>query len=690
MSRDIALDRVRNLGVMAHIDAGKTTLTERMLFFTGRIHRLGEVHHGTATTDFTPEEQAMGITINAAAVTTHWSVTDGPRAGQRHRFNVIDTPGHVDFTMEVERSLRVLDGAVAVFDAARGVEPQSETVWRQADRYGVPRIAFVNKVDKPGADLAMCLDSMRRRLGARPVAVQLPVEEGGALVGIIDLVRDRCFVYDDATGRTFVATDVPASHREAATRARAELIEACAECDPSLTDRFLAEGPGSITADEIELALRRATIEGRLVPVLCGSALKNRGVQMLLDAVVKYLPSPADRPSVQGTHPDTGAALERSVRDDGPVCALAFKVVSDPSQGTLTFLRVYAGTVRPGMSLLDVNRGKTERVRRLVRVHAQEREDLDEAPAGSIVAVLGWHLVRTGTTLCSVDDPMALEGLHLPEPMVEVALEPRTAADSDRLANGLARMALEDPSLHVGADPESGQTLLKGMGELHLEIVVERLRREHRAEVTMGEPRVAFRETVRGAGHADYRHVRRNGGPGQFAHVVLSVEPGARGSGLEFTSEVAGGAIPVEFVPSIEKGVRGAMSRGVASEHPMVDVRVRLLDGAFHKVDSSGPAFEIAGSLAFQEAAKKAGIVELEPMMSVEVLVPEEFVGEALASVQSRRGSVHDLRRREVLHVIDAEVPLARLFGYVTELRSRTQGRGSASMVFSRYEEARR
>jgi elongation factor G len=682
MPRDITLDRVRNIGVMAHIDAGKTTITERVLLFTGRIHRAGEVHHGTTAMDFSPEEQAMGITINAAATTTHWAVREGARAGQRHQINVIDTPGHVDFTMEVERSLRVLDGAVAVFDAARGVEPQTETVWRQADRYGVARIAFVNKVDKPGADLAMCLDSMRRRLGVRPVAVQLPLD-----AGLIDLVRDRAVTYDDESGRTFTVSEVPASHREAATRAREQLIEACAECDPSLTDAYLTGGPGAITADDIESALRRATIEGRLVPVLCGSALKNRGIQMLLDAIVRYLPSPQDLPAVEGTHPDTGAALVRPPRDDAPVCALAFKVVSDRAQGTLTFVRVYAGTLRPGMTLLDTRRGRTERVGRLVQVHADERTALAEAPAGSIAAVLGWRDVRTGTTLCAVDEPMVLAGLTIPEPMVEVALEARTPGDSDRMTAGLARLALEDPSLHVGTDPESGQTLLKGMGELHLEIVVERLRREHRAEVRVGEPRVAYRETVRGAGEATYRHVRQEGGTGQFAHVALSVEPGARGSGLVFTDDTVGGVIPKGYIPSIEKGVRGAMERGVATGHPMVDVRVRLLDGSFHKVDSSGPAFEIAGSRAFQEAAKAAGVVGLEPVMSVEVTVPEDFVGEGLASVQSRRGTVRDLRSLGPLRVIDAAVPLARLFGYVTELRSRTQGRGSAVMAFSHYDE---
>jgi elongation factor G len=685
MPRDIALDRVRNIGVMAHIDAGKTTVTERVLLFTGRIHRSGEVHHGTAAMDFSPEEQAMGITINAAATTTHWAVRDGARAGQRHRVNVIDTPGHVDFTMEVERSLRVLDGAVAVFDAARGVEPQTETVWRQADRYGVARIAFVNKVDKPGADLARGIDAMRRRLGARPVAVQLPLD-----AGVIDLVRDRAFVYDDETGRTYAVTEVPASHREAATRARAELIEACAECDPSLTDAYLSLGPDAVSADDIERALRRATLEGKLLPVLCGSALKNRGIQMLLDAIVNYLPSPQDLPAVVGTHPDTGAAMARPARDDGPVVALAFKVVSDRAQGTLTFVRVYAGTMRPGMTLRDTRRGRTERVGRLVRVHADEHEAMDEAPAGSIAAVLGWRDVRTGTTLCSDDDPMVLAGLTVPEPMVEVALAPRSAADSDRMSHGLARLALEDPSLRVGADPESGQTLVKGMGELHLEIVVERLRREHRAEVRVGEPRVAYRETVRGAAEATYRHVRQEGGTGQFAHVALSVEPGARGSGLVFSDDTVGGAIPKGFVPSIEKGVRGAMDRGVASGHPMVDVRVRLLDGSAHKVDSSGPAFEIAGSRAFQEAAMAAGVVGLEPVMAVEVTVPEDFVGEGLASVQSRRGAVRDLTARGPLRVIDATVPLARLFGYVTELRSRTQGRGSAVMAFSHYEETQR
>jgi elongation factor G len=512
MPRDIALDRVRNIGVMAHIDAGKTTITERVLFFTGRIHRKREVHHGNTAMDFSPEEQAMGITINAAATTTHWAVRDG---------------------------------AVAVFDAARGVEAQTETVWRQADRYGVARIAFVNKVDKPGADLAMCLESMRRRLGARPVAVQLPLD-----AGLIDLVRDRAVVYDD-TGRTFVVTAVPAEHRAAATRAREQLIEACAECDPSLTDAYLAGGPDAVSADDIERALRVATIAGRLVPVLCGSVLKNRGIQMLLDAVVNYLPSPHDLPAVEGTHPDTGLALVREARDDGPVCALAFKVVSDRAQGTLPFLRVYSGTVRPGMALLDTRRGRTERVGRLVLVHADERESIDEAPAGAIAAVLGWRDVRTGTTLCSADEPMPLVGLTIPEPMVEVALEPRTAGDSDRMTAGLARLAHEDPSLHVGTDPESGQTVVKGMGELHLEIVV---------------------------------------------------------------------------------------------------------------------------------------VIGLEPVMAVEVTVPEDCVGEALASVQSRRGTVRDLRARGASRVVDAAVPLARLFGYVTELRSRTQGRGSAVLAFSRYD----
>jgi elongation factor G len=687
MSRDIPLERVRNLGIMAHIDAGKTTLSERILYYTGRIHQMGEVHHGNTRLDHHPLEQKKGITIMSAATTAHWAPTRGLYEGVNHRLQLIDTPGHFDFTVEVERSLRVLDGAVAVFDAAHGVEPQSETVWRQADRYGVPRLAFINKMDKVGADFERSVESLVTRLHAPVLVVQLPYGEGGDHRGVIDLVHRRAYVFDERSdGRRYVAVEVPSELKDAVELRREHLVERCAELDPTLTDRYLESGASSITTDEIERAIRRATLALEAVPVLCGSAFKNKGVQMLLDAVVKYLPSPADLRPVQGTDARTGEAVERPGRDDAPVCALAFKLVNDRNAGALTFLRVYSGTLRAGMAVVNATRDRRERVGRLVRMHADEQEEVTEAPAGSIVAAIGLRETRTGDTLCDPRSPVVLQSITVPEPVVTLAVETRDAANSERLATGLARLCLEDPSLAVATDEETGQTLLKGVGELHLEIVLDRLRTEYKVEARAGKPRVAWRETLGGSATVTWRHSVQSGGPGQFAVVVVEVAPGERDTGLVFSDETRGGVIPREFVQSVERGIRAAMERGIRNGRPVVDVRVKLIDGATHPVDSNAVAFEIAGSRAFQEAARQAGMVLLEPVMAVEVTTPDEFLGESLASVQSRRGHVRGITAQRGAQVIEAEVPLASLFGYVGDLRSRTQGRAGATLRFARYE----
>ncbi len=686
MSRTTRIERYRNIGIMAHIDAGKTTLTERILFFTGRIHAMGEVHAGSTELDWMEQEKKRGITITSAATTAFWKPQRGLFAGSAHRINILDTPGHVDFTIEVERSLRVLDGAVAVFDASQGVEPQSETVWRQADRHGVPRIAFLNKMDKVGADFAMCLQSIRQRLGAWPVPVQLPIGSGPEFRGLVDLLRMRAFFFDEETGAPGEARDIPEPLRAEAEALRLRLIEACAEVEASVLHKYVEGRLEELTVEELERALRLGTLRRKLVPVLSGAAFKNKGVQMLLDGVVTYLPAPSDLPAVEGVEPQTQVRLTRAPAEEEPVCALAFKLMHDKAVGNIVFLRVYSGTLRTGMAVLDTRTGRRERVGRLMFMHANKREEVEEVHAGDICAALNLRDVRTGDTLCAPEAPVVLEALHFPEPVIQLAVEARSRAEQPKMEEGLLRLAAEDPSLRVSVDPETGQQLLSGMGELHLEIVVDRLRTEYGVEARVGQPKVAYRETLRQRVRQEYRHVRQTGGPGQYAHVVLEVGPAPRGSGLVFGDDTRGGVIPRELVPSIEKGVAGAMQRGVLAGFPVVDVEVRLVDGSTHVRDSTPQAFATAGSLAFQEAARVAGVQLLEPVMDVEVTTPEEFLGDVLGDLSARRGRVRGMEASGSVRRVSALVPMAHLFGYVTGLRGRTQGRATASMRLATYE----
>jgi len=683
------LNKVRNIGIMAHIDAGKTTTTERILFYTGITHKIGEVHDGAATMDWMEQEQERGITITSAATTAFWSALTGPLKDVKHRVNIIDTPGHVDFTIEVERSLRVLDGAVAVFDGGNGVEPQSETVWRQADRYKVPRIAFMNKMDKVGADFNMCVESMRERLGANPVPVQLPLGEEDKHRGIIDLVGMKAVVFDEESrGQRFEVIDIPEEFREAAEFARASLIEAVADVDDVVGEKFLNDDIAGITDDEIHAALRKGTIAFKLVPVLCGSAFKNKGVQQLLDAVVNYLPAPADIPVKVGRHPTKDIEVSREPKDSAPFSALAFKLMNDKFVGNLTFIRVYSGYLETNSAVLNSSRGKHERVGRLLLMHANDREDIKDIFAGVIAAVQGLRDTRTGDTLCDDKHPIVLEKMTFPEPVISIAIEPRTKADQDKMGVGLQKLAMEDPSFRVNTDEESGQTLIAGMGELHLEILVDRLKREYKVEANTGKPEVAYRERVKKpVTNVEGKYIRQSGGRGQYGHVVIDLAPGEPGSGFTFVNDITGGIIPKEFVPSIEKGIREALTRGVLAGYPVIDAVARLHDGSYHDVDSSTSAFEIAGSMAFQEAAKKAGIVILEPVMSLEVVTPDQFMGDVIGDLNSRRGQVRGMSARgKGAQVIEATVPLANMFGYVTDLRSRTQGRAASSMHFSHYD----
>ncbi|ATB48378.1 elongation factor G [Corallococcus macrosporus] len=686
MSRHTRIERYRNIGIMAHIDAGKTTLTERVLFFTGRIHSVGEVHDGSTELDWLPQEKQRGITITSAATTAFWQPRQGPGAGVPHRLNILDTPGHVDFTIEVERSLRVLDGAVAVFDASQGVEPQSEAVWRQADRYGVPRIAFLNKMDKVGADFAMSVASIQARLGARPVAVQWPLGEGSEFRGLVDLVRMRAVTFDAEDGTFVEGQAVPEAVRAEVEAQRLRLIEVCADADATVLEKFVEGRLDAITVEDLERALRAGTLTRMLVPVLCGSAFKKKGVQMLLDAIVNYLPAPSDLPAVEGFVPGSEERVSRPVSDSGPPAALAFKLMSDKAVGGIVFLRVYSGTLRAGTVLLNPATGKRERVGRLMFMHANRREEVAEVHAGDICAALGLKGVRTGDTLCDPAAPVVLESLGAMEPVVQLAVEARSPAELTKLEDGLHRLAAEDPSLKVGVDPESGQVLLSGMGELHLEVVVDRLRTEYGVEARVGQPKVAWRDTLRCQVRQEYRHVRQSGGPGQYARVVLDVGPAPRGAGLVFTDDTRGGTIPKELVPAIEKGVAGAMARGVRDGVPLVDVEVRLVDGDTHVRDSTPQAFAVAGSLALQEAVRRAGVRQLEPVMEVEVTTPEEYLGEVLGDLAARRGRVLGMEARGVARLVSARVPMASLFGYVTGLRGRTQGRAQASMRLGAYE----
>ncbi len=680
MPRIIPTTRLRNIGIMAHIDAGKTTCAERILFFTGRVRAPGEVHRGTTQLDHLPQERAKGITITSAATTVSWTPQSGIHEGVEHRIQLIDTPGHIDFTIEVERCLRVLDGAVFVLDAASGVECQSETVWHQAVRHGIPRLAFLNKVDKPGADVAMCLGDLRERLGARPVLLTFP-GTGGLL---LDALRQRGIAFDDDAGRQFhvvPGSDLSDDDRRAVDLAHARLVEACADFDDEVFEAFCRGAAlSSISPIALERAMRAGTLSGGLLVVLCGSALKNRGIQQLLDAVVAYLPSPVDLPPVSGTEPgDENAIVLRPPRDDAPFTGLAFKTVSDRSAGVVTFVRIYSGTLTAGTEVRVLPRDTRERVRRMFVLHADSREEITEAHTGAIVAIAGLRSARTGDTLCAAGSPpLVLERILAPEPVIQIAIEPATADDRDRFGEAIGRMLVEDPSLQVSSHPDTGQTILAGMGQLHLEITVDRLRTDHGVSVAMGKPEVAYRETIAAPARAEYRYIKQPGGSGQYAVVTLTVAPGPRGSGITFVDETVGGVIPREMIPGVEKGVRGAASRGVFAGFPVVDVVVKLVDGAFHAKDSSPAAFEIAGSLGFQRAVRAAGAVLLEPMTAVEVTVPEDLTGDVVGDLASRRGVVKSISPRGHGVVIGARAPLGAMFDWISRLRGLTSGRGSA------------
>jgi elongation factor G len=686
VAREIAIEQTRNIGIMAHIDAGKTTVTERILFYSGVNYKIGEVHEGAATMDWMVQEQERGITITSAATNCFWRPDAGPNVGIQHRINIIDTPGHVDFTIEVERSLRVLDGAVAVFDGGNGVEPQSETVWRQADKYNVPRIAFINKMDKVGADFDMCVASMRQKLGAVAVPLQMPLGAEENFRGVIDLVRMEAALYDEESkGQKFSWGPIPADELARATTMREAMIEACADMDDAIMERFLAGELQKITAPELYRALRAGTLAFKFVPVLCGSAFKNKGVQLLLDAVVNLLPSPKDIKPVEGLHPQTGKTESRAASDEEPFAALAFKVMNDPF-GHLTFFRVYSGTTTSGSAVMNTARGKRERLGRILRMHANKREEVETCYAGNIYAAVGMRETRTGDTLCDDKKPIILEKIDFPEPVISIAIEPRTKADLDKLGISLQKLAFEDPSFRTYTNDETGQTIIAGMGELHLEIIVDRLKREFKVDANVGKPQVAYRETLlKPVQNIDGRFVRQSGGHGQYGHVKIHASPLERGAGFVFKNEVVGGIIPKEFIPSAEKGVREALARGFLAGYPMVDVEVTLFDGSYHDMDSSGPAFEVAGSLAFQEAATQSGVQLLEPIMAVEVICPDDYLGDVIGDLNSRRGRILDMGQRGNSRVIKAEVPLASMFGYATDLRSKTQGRATYSMQFATY-----
>jgi elongation factor G len=677
MARTAPLDRTRNIGIMAHIDAGKTTTTERILYYTGINYKIGEVHDGTATMDWMVQEQERGITITSAATTCYW---------RDHRVNIIDTPGHVDFTIEVERSLRVLDGAIAVFCSVGGVEPQSETVWRQADKYGVPRIAFINKMDRVGADFDRGVNMIRERLRANPVPLQLPIGSEEKFAGIIDLLSMKAVLWDDDTlGARYRSEAIPETSRAAAERQREQLLEAVAETDEALLEKYL-EG-AEITESELRAAVRRATLALKIVPVLCGSAFKNKGVQPLLDAVVDFLPSPLDKPPVVGVNPEKKTVeASRAADDNAPFSALAFKIMTDPYVGTLTFFRVYSGVMASGSYVLNASKGRKERIGRLLKMHANKREDIKEVFAGDIAAAVGLRDTTTGDTLCDDERPILLEAIEFPEPVISIAIEPKTKADQERLGVSLQKLATEDPSFRVETDTETGQTIIKGMGELHLEIIVDRLLREFKVDANVGRPQVAYKETIQKTIDQEGKFIRQSGGRGQYGHVVIRLEPVPAGQGVIFEDDVKGGRIPREYIPAVEKGVREAGENGVLAGYPMVDFKVTLLDGSYHDVDSSELAFKIAGSMALKDAAKRASPILLEPMMAVLVVVPEEFMGDVIGDLSGRRGHIQGMEARAGAQEISAKVPLKEMFGYATDLRSMTQGRATYTMQFSHYE----
>jgi elongation factor G len=676
-SRPVALERIRNIGIMAHIDAGKTTTTERILFYAGRIHKMGEVHEGAATMDWMVQEKERGITITSAATTATW---------RDHVINIIDTPGHVDFTVEVERSLRVLDGAVAVFDGVAGVEPQSETVWRQADKYGVPRIAFINKMDRMGADFYAALDSIRSKLGAKAVPVQLPIGAEEGFQGVVDLINLRSIVYTDDLGRNEESGDIPADLRERVEQHRHDLIEAVADYDDAVMHKYLEED--DVTHDEIVRALRKGTLAGHLVPVLCGAALRNRGVQPILDAVIDFLPSPADKPATEGLNPKDGSLLIREVDDDEPFSALAFKIQMDPQGvGKLTFFRVYSGHLKAGDTVLNVTSGRRERIGRILRMHAMRREELEEVYTGDIAAGVGLKTTATGDTLADERAPILLENITFPEPVISVAIEPKTKVDQDKLGLALQRLSEEDPTFKVHTDEETGQNIIAGMGELHLEIIVDRLTREFKVDANVGKPQVAYKEAIHRKAHGTGRFIRQTGGKGQFGHVELELEPGERGAGIVFEDKITQGRIPREFIPSVEKGIVEALTTGVVAGYPVLDVKVALVDGSYHPVDSSEMAFQIAGSMGVKDGLRKADPYLLEPIMKVDVFMPEEHLGDVMGDLSSRRGHILGMEGKGNSQVVKAHVPLAEMFGYATQLRSMTSGRATYSMEFDHYEE---
>jgi elongation factor G len=677
MTREFSLKNTRNIGIMAHIDAGKTTTTERVLFYTGRIHKIGETHEGASQMDWMEQEQERGITITSAATTAQW---------KGHRVNIIDTPGHVDFTVEVERSLRVLDGAVAILDAQSGVEPQTETVWRQATTYGVPRIVFVNKMDKLGADFLASVQSLHDRLDANAVAIQLPIGAEDNFEGIIDLVTMQAYFYLDDLGTRSEAKEIPDEYKELAEEHRIKLVEAVAELDEELMMKYL-EGE-EITIDELKAAIRKGTCNVELYPVLCGSAFKNKGVQLMLDAVIDYLPSPLDVPSIKGVVPDTEDEITRESSDEAPFAALAFKIMSDPYVGKLTFFRVYSGILNSGSYVLNSTKGKRERIGRILQMHANHREEISQVYAGDIAAAVGLKDTSTGDTLCDEKNPVILESMTFPEPVIKLAIEPKTKADQEKMGIALQKLAEEDPTFRTETDEETGQTIIAGMGELHLDIIVDRMRREFKVEANVGKPQVAYKETIRQAGKVEGKFVRQSGGRGQYGHVWVEFEPLEPGQGFIFENKIVGGVVPREYIPAVQAGIEEAMQNGLLAGYPVIDLKATIFDGSYHDVDSSEMAFKIAGSMALKAAKSKCNPVLLEPIMKVEVVVPEEYMGDVMGDINSRRGRVEGMDSRGNAQVVRAMVPLAEMFGYATSLRSRTQGRGTYSMHFDHYEEA--
>jgi len=675
MSGSHNIEKVRNIGIMAHIDAGKTTTTERILYYTGKTHRLGEVHDGAATMDWMEQEKERGITITSAATTCYWN---------NHQINIIDTPGHVDFTVEVERSLRVLDGAVALFCAVGGVEPQSETVWRQADKYGVPRIAFVNKMDRIGADFYNAVQMMKDRLGANAIPINLPIGEGDIFVGVIDLIKFNARMYhEDSLGTTYDEIEIPKDLLEISNKYRTQMLEAVSDVDDTLLEKYL-EGK-EISPEEITAVLRKATIELKIIPVLCGSSFKNKGVQKLLDAIVDFLPSPADLAEIEAHHPGLNDVVKRKISSDEKFTALAFKIMNDPYVGKLTFFRVYSGKLTSGSYVFNSISGKKERISRLLQMHANHREEINEVKAGDIAAAVGLKFTKTGDTLCTENDPIILERMSFPEPVIQIAIEPKTKADQDKLSEALSKLSDEDPTFKVKVDEETGQTLISGMGELHLEIIVDRMKREFKVEANVGKPQVAYRETITSTVQAEGKFVKQSGGRGKYGHVWIEVSPNEPGKGYEFINAIVGGTVPKEYIPAVSQGIQDAMKNGVIAGYPIVDVKAKLYDGSYHDVDSDEISFRVAGSMAFQNAARKANPVLLEPIMAVEVITPEEYLGDVMGDLNSRRGKIEGFSARKDAQVIKSYVPLSEMFGYATTLRSMTQGRAIYSMQFDHY-----